>query len=68
MTGQADIEQRKLERLGKRFVGVCPLSELPVGDSVVVRLEGDDIAVFHRQQGIFAVSNFCVHQHVSVLV
>jgi 3-phenylpropionate/trans-cinnamate dioxygenase ferredoxin subunit len=62
-----DAESPQLEHAGKRFVRLCPRAELPVGSVLVVRWEGEDIAVFVRPEGVFAVSNRCAHQHVSVL-
>ncbi|GBD07639.1 Naphthalene 1,2-dioxygenase/salicylate 5-hydroxylase systems, ferredoxin component [bacterium HR21] len=60
-------EAPELERQGKRLVQVCPLEALPVGAVAVVHFDGEDVALVHCREGLFALSNRCAHQHVSVL-
>jgi nitrite reductase/ring-hydroxylating ferredoxin subunit len=60
-------EDAEFVQEGKPFVRVCPLASFPVGRTLVVRFEEDEVALFHRPEGIFAVSNYCAHQHVPVL-
>ncbi|MCP4807038.1 MAG: Rieske (2Fe-2S) protein [Proteobacteria bacterium] len=39
-----------------------PLSKLPRGASVVVEEQGRNVAVFHTDQGVYAVDNACPHE------
>lgn len=40
-----------------------PLSKLPIGDSKVVKLDGQQVAIFHRSGGVlYACDNRCPHE------
>jgi 3-phenylpropionate/trans-cinnamate dioxygenase ferredoxin component len=43
-------------------VTVCPTADLPLGEVQVVEAEGHRIAVFHTDDGLFAVEDRCTHQ------
>lgn len=36
--------------------------ELETGESILAEVEGIEIAVYHTEDGYFAIGNFCVHQ------
>lgn len=38
-----------------------PVSRLPVGSAAAVEVDGEEIAVFHTEAGLFAVDNDCLH-------
>ncbi|RXK47979.1 Rieske (2Fe-2S) protein [Halorientalis pallida] len=37
-------------------------AELESGESILAEVDGIEIAVYHTEDGYFAISNFCVHQ------
>lgn len=43
-------------------IEVGPLVDLPPGSAVAVEAGGREIAVFHTDQGLFAVDNRCAHR------
>jgi 3-phenylpropionate/trans-cinnamate dioxygenase ferredoxin subunit/ethylbenzene dioxygenase ferredoxin subunit len=50
---------------GRTVVG--QLDELPVGEVLTVRLEGQDpITIFHTDSGLFAIDDTCTHQDASL--
>jgi nitrite reductase/ring-hydroxylating ferredoxin subunit len=40
---------------------VAQLEEFPVGHSRIVEVAGRSVAVFHTEEGVFAVQNDCPH-------
>ena len=44
-----------------RWITVARASELPVGTSRVVRLEDQPVAVFHLEDGWYAIDDVCTH-------
>ena len=44
-----------------RWITVARASELPVGTSRVVRLEDQPVAVFHLDDGWYAIDDVCTH-------
>ena len=43
-------------------VKVLELAALPPGQAALVSVEGQDVALFHRGDEIFAIGNTCPHQ------
>lgn len=41
---------------------VGPVAEIDVGESLLVEFNGIEIAIYHTENGFFAMSNYCVHQ------
>ncbi len=52
---------------GRQYVRLCPVEAVPPGTAAVVHVDGEDVALFHCHEGVFALGNRCAHQHVSVL-
>lgn len=44
----------------KHHVG--PGSDLEIGESLLVEINGVEVAIYHTENGFFAMSNYCVHQ------
>ena len=44
-----------------RWVTVARASEIPVGDSRIVRLDDQAVAVFHLADGWYAIEDVCTH-------
>jgi len=44
-----------------RWVSVARASELPVGTRRVVRLDDQPVAVFHLEDGWYAIDDVCTH-------
>ena len=44
-----------------RWITVARASEIPVGSSRVLRLEDQPIAVFHLDDGWYAIDDVCTH-------
>jgi nitrite reductase (NADH) small subunit len=44
----------------KHHVG--PVSDLDVGENLLVEINGVELAIYHTKNGFFAMSNYCVHQ------
>lgn len=40
---------------------VCPLAELPVGGRRRVEVDGVPVAVFHLEDGLYAIEDVCTH-------
>ena len=38
------------------------VADLDVGESLLVEINGIEIAIYHTKNGFFAMSNYCVHQ------
>jgi nitrite reductase/ring-hydroxylating ferredoxin subunit len=53
-SGASDLPQNA------HHVGSEP--ELGTGESILAEVDGIEIAVYHTEDGYFAISNFCVHQ------
>ncbi len=47
--------------LTARWITVARASELPVGERRVVRLDDQPIAVFHLEDGWYAIDDVCTH-------
>lgn len=47
-------------------VRVCSEGELPLEEVAVVAVEGRRIAVFHTEDGLFAVDDRCTHQEAAL--
>lgn len=47
--------------LTARWITVARVSELPVGERRVVRLDDQPIAVFHLEDGWYAIDDVCTH-------
>ncbi len=43
------------------FVTVARVSELPVGTRKIVRLDDREVAVFHLEDGYYAIEDLCTH-------
>ena len=43
------------------FVTVAKVGEIPVGGVKIVRLEDQQIAVFHLDDGYYAIDDICTH-------
>jgi 3-phenylpropionate/trans-cinnamate dioxygenase ferredoxin subunit len=46
---------------GGRFVTVARVDEIPVGGRKIVRIGDVPIAVFHLEDGFFAIEDVCTH-------
>ena len=44
------------------FVSVGPIADLPVGKGRCVSVGGQDVALFHVEEGVFAIDNGCPHR------
>jgi len=44
-----------------RWITVASATEIPVGGSRVLRLEDQPIAVFHLEEGWYAIDDVCTH-------
>ena len=44
-----------------RWVTVARASEVPVGESRIVRLDDQAVAVFHLAEGWYAIEDLCTH-------
>jgi len=44
-----------------RWITVASANEIPVGSSRVLRLEDQPIAVFHLDEGWYAIDDVCTH-------
>lgn len=55
MTGETDAAPPDAHHVGAA-------ADLDAGDHLLVEIEGIEIAVYHTENGYFAVSNYCVHQ------
>ena len=44
-----------------RFVSVAKVGEIPVGGRKIVRLDDQEIAVFHLDDGYYAIEDVCTH-------
>jgi 3-phenylpropionate/trans-cinnamate dioxygenase ferredoxin subunit len=47
--------------LTARWITVARASELPVGERRVVRLDDQPLAVFHLEDGWYAIDDVCTH-------
>ncbi|HTY59617.1 MAG TPA: Rieske 2Fe-2S domain-containing protein [Bacteroidota bacterium] len=52
---------------GPSFVRVARLSDIADGRSARVKLDGDEIALWHVRGRVYAIGNVCSHQHFSEL-
>ena len=43
------------------FVTVAKVSEIPIGARRIVRLDDREIAIFHLEDGWFAIEDVCTH-------
>jgi len=48
------------------FQIVCPIAELPIGKSKRIILNDIPVALFHIEQGYFAIEDTCSHQGASL--
>ncbi|MCB0327715.1 MAG: Rieske (2Fe-2S) protein [Bdellovibrionales bacterium] len=48
--------------MSTRRIKVAKKSELAVGKGKAVMIQGQEIAVFHTEEGFFACENACLHQ------
>ena len=46
---------------GARFVTVARVGEIPEGGRKIVRIEDQEVAVFHLDGGYFAIEDVCTH-------
>jgi 3-phenylpropionate/trans-cinnamate dioxygenase ferredoxin subunit len=44
-----------------RWQSVAKASDIPVGNSLIVRLDDVPVAVFHLSEGWFAIEDVCTH-------
>ena len=44
-----------------RWVSVAKASDIPVGRSVIIRLDDVPVAVFHLDDGWYAIEDVCAH-------
>lgn len=44
------------------WLEACPLSELPSGERKLVKLKGDEIALFNVDGTVYAIKNRCPHR------
>ena len=49
------------------FVKVARVSEIPHNRSKLVRVDGEEIAIWHVGDKFYAINNVCAHQHISAL-
>jgi 3-phenylpropionate/trans-cinnamate dioxygenase ferredoxin subunit len=49
------------------FVKVARLSEIPLGRGKLIRLEGEEVALWRTEGQVYAINNVCPHQHFSML-
>jgi len=47
---------------GRTTHHIGPVDDLQVGESLLVEVNGIEIAIYHTENGFFAMSNYCVHQ------
>ncbi len=45
---------------------VGKLSEIPVGEAVAVNVAGEQLAVYHLQDGVYATADRCTHAQASL--
>ena len=50
-----------------KYVMVAKLGELHEHQGKLVKVDGEDVALFKRNGEIYALSNVCAHQHFSML-
>lgn len=48
------------------WVRVCTLAELPLEEAAVTRVSGVQVAIFHTEDGVYAVADRCTHQDASL--
>lgn len=53
-------------QLDRIFHPLCPAADIPVGKSKRVVVEGVAIAIFHLEEGFFAIADTCPHQSGSL--
>ena len=49
------------------LVKVARVSDIPQGRSKLVKMNGEEIALWHVGEKFYAVNNVCSHQHISAL-
>jgi 3-phenylpropionate/trans-cinnamate dioxygenase ferredoxin subunit len=47
--------------IGETFVTVARVGEIPVGGVKVVRMDDLPIAIFHLEDGFYAIEDLCTH-------
>jgi len=52
--------------LEQSFLEVCPIVDIPVGKSKRILMNGIPVAVFHTDQGFYAIEDACSHQGASL--
>ncbi|MFN7936583.1 MAG: ferric reductase-like transmembrane domain-containing protein [Bryobacteraceae bacterium] len=48
--------------VGRRYVEVCEVSRIPENRAVLMKVDGEKIAVFRHDGKVSAISNVCAHQ------
>jgi 3-phenylpropionate/trans-cinnamate dioxygenase ferredoxin subunit len=48
------------------FIEAMPLAQLPSGASTMVTIAGTDVALFHVDDGVYAINDTCVHAGASL--
>lgn len=54
-TGESDESTPTTHHVGSA-------TDIDIGESLLVDVNGIEIAVYHTEKGFFAMSNYCVHQ------
>lgn len=54
------------EPLSYNFQIVCPIADLPIGKSKRIIVNEIPVALFHIEQGYFAIEDSCSHQGASL--
>jgi 3-phenylpropionate/trans-cinnamate dioxygenase ferredoxin component len=50
-----------VSQVSPQFVTVASVSEIPVGGRKIVRLDDREVAVFHFEDGYYAIEDLCTH-------
>jgi len=56
-----------MENESTKYIFACNLSELSEGSGKKVVIEDEEIALFREDGQIYALNNFCLHQHKSII-
>jgi 3-phenylpropionate/trans-cinnamate dioxygenase ferredoxin subunit len=57
------MTQNQIDDKDIEYFQIIPVSDLPIGERIFVEIDGNPIMIINQDGKVFAISDFCSHDH-----